>query len=199
MMPLRIIVGLGNPGQAYKGTRHNVGFECIDKLCYDFEVKTKQNRRFRAIVGEGKIAGTQALLVQPQTYMNLSGEAVQAILKFYKLPPTDLIVVYDDAALPVGDIRVRERGSSGGQKGMENIIALFKTDEITRVRIGVGAKPEGWDLADYVLSRFKREEWDGFIRGVTLAGDAVACILKEGTQAAMNQFNKKTKRGEETE
>jgi PTH1 family peptidyl-tRNA hydrolase len=198
-MPLRIIVGLGNPGTAYKGTRHNVGFECIDKLCYDFEVKTKHNRRFRATVGEGKIAGTQVLLVQPQTYMNLSGEAVQAILKFYQLPPTGLIVVYDDAALPVGDIRVRERGSSGGQKGMENIISLLKTDEITRVRIGVGTKPEGWDLADHVLSRFKREEWDGFIQSVTLAGDAVACILKEGTAAAMSQFNKKTKRGEETE
>jgi PTH1 family peptidyl-tRNA hydrolase len=186
-----IIAGLGNPGQAYKGTRHNVGFECIDKLSYDFKIKMKNNRRFRSHTGEGIIAEAQVLLAQPQTYMNLSGEAVTAMLKFYKLPPSALIVVYDDASLPAGDIRVRERGSSGGQKGMENIIAHLKTEEITRVRIGIGAKPADWDLADYVLSRFKREEWDAFIRGVTLAGDAVAYMVKEGTAAAMNRFNKR--------
>jgi PTH1 family peptidyl-tRNA hydrolase len=188
---MRIIVGLGNPGQAYKGTRHNVGFELVDKLCYDLGCRLRSNRRFRANVGEGKMAETQVLLVQPLTFMNASGEAVQAILKYYKLPPSDCIVVYDDTALPVGDIRVRERGSAGGQKGMENIISRLGTDEILRIRIGIGAKPEGWDLSDYVLSRFLKKEWDGFIRGVTLAGDAVECILKEGTQAAMNRFNKK--------
>jgi PTH1 family peptidyl-tRNA hydrolase len=107
-----------------------------------------------------------------------------------------LIVVYDDVNLPVGDVRVRERGGAGGQKGMESIIECLKTDEIARVRIGIGAKPEGWDLADYVLSRFKRNEWDAFIRGVTLATDAVECMIKEGTASAMNRFNKKIANGE---
>ncbi|MCL2203063.1 MAG: aminoacyl-tRNA hydrolase [Defluviitaleaceae bacterium] len=188
---MRIIVGLGNPGPAYKGTRHNVGFECIDKLCYDCGIKMKLHRRFRAEVGEGAVAGARAVLVQPQTYMNASGEAVQKILRFYKLPPSELIVVYDDVSLPVGDVRVRERGGAGGQKGMASIIEGLKTDEIVRVRIGIGTKPESWELSDYVLSRFPRQEWAGFIQGVTLAGDAVACVLKEGTAAAMNAFNKK--------
>jgi len=188
---MRVIVGLGNPGSSYKGTRHNVGFELIDKLCYDFQVTTKNQRRFRAYVGEGKIAGEPVMLVQPQTYMNNSGDAVLKILRYYKIPPSALIVVYDDINLPVGDIRVRERGSAGGQKGMVDIIRLLETDEFPRVRIGIGSKPPSWTLSDYVLSRFLREEWEGFIQGVTKAGDAVECILKEGTTAAMNLFNKK--------
>jgi PTH1 family peptidyl-tRNA hydrolase len=169
-----------------------VGFECIDKLCFDFKINTKSNRRFRAYIGEGEVAGERVAVVQPQTYMNLSGDAVLAVLRYYKVPPSEMVVVYDDISLSVGDIRVRERGGAGGQKGMANIIERLGTDEFPRVRIGIGAKPEGWDLSDYVLSRFKREEWNGFIHGVTLAGDAVACILKEGTAAAMNRFNKKT-------
>jgi len=188
---LRIVVGLGNPGRRYKGTRHNVGFEVIDKLCYDGGISMRMNRRFRAEVGEGRVAGQSVLLVQPQTYMNDSGDAVAAILQYYKLPPSALVVVYDDISLPVGDIRVRGRGSAGGQKGMVDIIARVDTDEFPRVRVGIGSKPPGWDLADYVLSRFLREEWDGFIKGATLAGDAVACLLNEGTETAMNKFNKK--------
>jgi len=188
---MRIIIGLGNPGDAYRGTRHNVGFETIDKLSHDFGVKLKANRRFRAHIGEGRIGGTPVLLVKPQTYMNLSGHSAQAVLAYYKLTPSALIVVYDDVSLPVGDIRVRERGSAGGQKGMVDIIARLGTDEFPRVRIGIGAKPEGWDLADYVLSRFAKAEWDTMIKGVTMAGDAVGLILKEGVAAAMNEFNRK--------
>jgi len=190
---VRIIIGLGNPGNAYKGTRHNVGFETVDKLCFDFDIKMKSNRRFRAHVGEGRIGQTAVLLVKPQTYMNLSGQSVQAILKFYKLPPSEIIVVYDDVSLPVGDIRVRERGSAGGQKGMVDILAKLGTDEFPRVRIGVGEKPEGWDLADYVLSRFPKREWETMIQGITKAGDAVGLILKEDTATAMNEFNRKVK------
>jgi len=191
---MRIVVGLGNPGRKYTGTRHNVGFEVMHKLCHDHGIQMKSNRRFRAEVGEGNIGGVPILLLAPTTYMNLSGDAVMAALRFYKLPPSDIIVVYDDVSLPVGDIRVRERGSAGGQKGMADIIQKLGTDEFPRVRIGVGSKPPSWTLADYVLSRFLREEWDGFVQGVTLAGDAVACILKEGTPTAMNRFNKKQKR-----
>jgi len=193
---MNIVIGLGNPGNAYKGTRHNVGFETIDKLCFDFDIKLKANRRFRAHIGEGRIGHAPVLLVKPQTYMNLSGQAVMAILKYYKLPPSEIIVVYDDISLPVGDIRVRERGSAGGQKGMIDIIAKLATEEFPRVRIGIGEKPEGWDLADYVLSRFLKREWDAMIQGVTKAGDAIQFILKEGVPAAMNEYNKRLKREE---
>ncbi|MCL2527756.1 MAG: aminoacyl-tRNA hydrolase [Defluviitaleaceae bacterium] len=190
---MHIIIGLGNPGNAYKGTRHNVGFETIDKLCFDFDIKLKPNRRFRAHIGEGRIGQVPVLLVKPQTYMNLSGQAVASILKFYKLPPSEIIVVYDDTSIPVGDIRVRERGSAGGQKGMVDIIAKLATDEFSRVRIGIGEKPEGWDLADYVLSRFPKKEWEAMIQGVTKAGDAVQLILKEDTATAMNEYNRRLK------
>ena len=192
---MRIIIGLGNPGDAYRGTRHNVGFETIDKLSHDLGIKLKNNRRFRAHAGEGRIGHTPVLLVKPQTYMNLSGQSAQAVLAYYKLTPSALIVVYDDISLPVGDIRVRERGSAGGQKGMVDILARLGTDEFPRVRIGIGAKPENWDLADYVLSRFAKSEWDAMIQGVTKAGDAVGSILRDGTAAAMNEFNQKVKVG----
>ena len=190
---MRIIIGLGNPGKAYIGTRHNVGFETIDKLCFDFGIKLKSNRRFRAHVGEGRIGNAPVLLVKPQTYMNLSGQTVKSILSYYKLPPSEIIVVFDDVSLPVGDIRVRERGSAGGQKGMVDIIARLATGEFPRVRIGVGEKPEGWDLADYVLSRFHKREWEAMIQGVTKAGDAVGMILKGEIAGAMNEFNRKLK------
>jgi len=188
---MKLIVGLGNPGDSYKGTRHNVGFECIDKLAYDFGIKLKSDRKFRSHTGEGRIAGVFVTLVKPQTFMNLSGEAVRLLLNYKKLLPENIIVIYDDVSLPVGEIRARERGSSGGQKGMQNIITCLGTDEITRVRIGIGDKPPSWTLADYVLSRFLREEWDDMIQGITQAGDAVEMILREGVVPAMNKFNGK--------
>ncbi|MCL2364693.1 MAG: aminoacyl-tRNA hydrolase [Defluviitaleaceae bacterium] len=196
---MRIIVGLGNPGRKYTGTRHNVGFEVMHKMCHDHGIQMKSNRRFRAEVGEGKIGSEPILLLAPTTYMNLSGDAVSAALRFYKLPPSEIIVVYDDVSLPVGAIRVRERGSAGGQKGMADIIHKLGTDEFPRVRIGIGAKPPSWTLADYVLSRFLREEWAGFIQGVTLATDAIEKILRDGTQAAMNHFNARPKKEKPSE
>jgi len=188
---MRIIVGLGNPGDTYKGTRHNVGFETIDKLGFDFDIPLKSQRRFRAHVGEGRIGRCPVLLVKPMTYMNLSGDAVGAILGYYKLPSSEVIVVYDDISLSVGDIRVRERGSAGGQKGMVSVIGRLGTNEFPRVRIGIGDKPPGWTLSDYVLSRFLREEWDDMIQGITKAGDAVEILLKEGAVSAMNKYNKR--------
>jgi PTH1 family peptidyl-tRNA hydrolase len=188
---MQIIIGLGNPGTKYKGTRHNVGFEAIEKLSFDHNIKMKNNQRFRAFVGEGQIGGKQVLLFQPMTYMNLSGEAVRKILSFYKLSPSEIVVVYDDVSLPVGEIRVRERGSAAGQKGMISLIAQLKTDEFPRIRIGIGSKPPGWTLSNYVLSRFMKEEWDDMIQGITKAGDAATLIINEGTNAAMNKYNKK--------
>ncbi|MCL1863081.1 MAG: aminoacyl-tRNA hydrolase [Defluviitaleaceae bacterium] len=186
-----LIVGLGNPGAEYKGTRHNVGFEMVDKLCFDYNVRMKKDNAFRAEIGEGRIGGKKTMLVKPMTYMNLSGEAIRAIANYYKLPPSDIIVVYDDVSLPVGAVRVRERGGANGQKGMLNTISQLGTEEITRVRIGVGEKPPSWKLSDYVLSRFLKEEFEDMVKGITQAGDAVEMVLKEGVQSAMNMYNKK--------
>ncbi|MCL1883625.1 MAG: aminoacyl-tRNA hydrolase [Defluviitaleaceae bacterium] len=196
---MKIIVGLGNPGDSYKGTRHNVGFEAIDKLCYDFNITLKANRRFRANIGEGRIENTSLMFVKPSTYMNLSGESVKLAVDYYKLPPSEVIVIYDDVSLPVGDVRVRERGGANGQKGMLNIIDHLNTDEFTRIRIGIGSKPPSWTLSDYVLSRFLREEWDDMILGITKAGNALEHILKEGTPSAMNIFNRKLPKEEVNE
>jgi len=187
-----LIVGLGNPEGDYGGTRHNVGFEVISKLSNDHNIPLKR-ARFRARFGEGNIAGKKVVLVKPQTYMNLSGEAVRELMAFFRQSPGDVIVVYDDVDLPVGDIRVREKGSAGGHNGMKNIIYQMNTDEFARVRVGISAKPEGWDLADYVLSRFKKEELDGIIDGITRAAEAVEVILKEGVAAAMNRYNRTLK------
>ncbi|MCL2199870.1 MAG: aminoacyl-tRNA hydrolase [Defluviitaleaceae bacterium] len=194
---MKIIVGLGNPGGEYKGTRHNVGYEMINKLSYDFNITLKKDKTFRAEIGEGRISGQKIMLVKPTTYMNLSGEAVRAITHYYKLPPWEIIVVYDDVSLPVGAVRVREKGGANGQKGMLNIISQLGTEEFIRVKIGIGEKPPNWKLADYVLSRFLKEEFEDMIKGITLAGDAVEMILKEDTAAAMNVFNRKVPREKE--
>ena len=195
---MHVIIGLGNPEESYRHTRHNIGFETINKLSFDFDIPVKKHRRTlrthnkpNVLAGEGIIAGTRVLLAKPQTYMNASGEAVRAVMQFYKLPPSEIIVIYDDTNLPAGDVRVRAQGSAGGHNGMKSIIEQLGTDQFARVRIGIGEKPEGWDLADYVLSRFKKEEWDAMIEGVTKAGDAVEMILREGFDAAMNKYNRK--------
>ena len=186
-----LVVGLGNPERQYKNTRHNIGFETIDKLAYDHNISVNKSKH-KGIIGTGNIAGSRVALVKPQTYMNLSGECVKAVLDFYKLTPANLIVVYDDVDLTLGEIRIRERGSAGGQNGMKNITAILATEEFTRVRVGIGPKPSGWDLSDYVLSRFKPEEHQGMIDGVTKAGEAIIKIITEGPISAMNEYNKKT-------
>ena len=194
-----LIVGLGNPGKDYSGTRHNAGFEAIKKLANDNGIKINKVKH-RAFIGEGFISGQKALLAMPQTFMNLSGESVRDLMAYYKLDISSLIVVYDDTDLDVGSVRVRERGSAGGHNGMKNILYHLETDEFLRVKIGIGEKPPGWDLADYVLSRFKPHEMDDIIRGICDAADAVALILKEGAIAAMNKYNaKQDRRGESVE
>jgi len=190
----RLIVGLGNPEHVYKGTRHNIGFEAINKLSFDYNISVNKNRH-KGLVGTGNLAGFPVLLLKPQTYMNLSGTSVIAALDYYKLGAEDLIVVYDEVSLPLGDIRVRERGSAGGHNGMKNIIAKLGTDSFIRIRIGIDAMPPGYKLADYVLSRFTEKDREGMIEGVTKAGDAVIKILSDGPVAAMNQYNKKQKSG----
>jgi len=185
-----LIIGLGNPGPEYAWTRHNSGFEAIDKLAFDHKIKIGKTKR-RAQVGEGVICAEKCVLIKPQTYMNLSGECVREQIAFYKAQPSDIIVIYDDTSLNVGEIRVRKKGSAGGHNGMKNIIRELDTDEFVRVRIGIGEKPPRWDLKDYVLSRFKKEEFDAMVEGVTRACEAVESIIKDGIDTAMNRFNKK--------
>lgn len=185
---MKIVVGLGNPGNQYKETRHNIGFQVVDELARRWSVAAWK-RRYEAEVSEHRAIGP-VLLVKPQTYMNLSGSSVREAAKFYKTPPEDIIVIHDDLDLPSGRLRIRERGGSGGHRGIESILAQLGSDEFVRVRFGVGRPPEGWESADYVLGRFAAEEQALIREAVGKAADAVEAILKEGTAAAMNRFNR---------
>lgn len=186
-----IIVGLGNPEKKYIGTRHNVGFEVIDKLCDEYGIELTETK-FNAAYGKGRIEGHQVLLMKPLTYMNNSGEAVGPMCHFYKVEPeNDLIVISDDIDQEVGNIKVRPKGSAGGHNGLKSIIAHCKTDGFKRVRVGVGKKPEGMDLAAHVLGHFSKEDELFIKQAVADAASAVKTILCEGTDAAMNKFNQK--------
>lgn len=184
-----VIAGLGNPGSKYEKTRHNVGFQVIDRLAEKYHIDMKL-KRHRAVCGTGMIEGTRVLLMKPQTFMNLSGESIQEAVRFSGVDPeTEFLVVYDDISLPPGQLRIRKKGSAGGHNGIKNIILHLGTQTFTRVRVGVGEKPEGYDLADYVLSHFPKEEKKQMEDAFDRAAEAVAVILKEGADRAMNQFN----------
>jgi len=187
-----IIAGLGNPGKGYDGTRHNVGFEALDKFVYDHNLSFNKTK-FRSHIAEGNVFGKKVILLKPQTYMNRSGEAISAALAFYKLRPANLIVIYDDTALELGEVRIRKQGSAGGHNGVKDIIHQLDTDEFTRIRIGIGSKPPKVPLSNYVLSGFFKEEIEDMIKGVTLGTDALELILRESVNASMNRFNKKKK------
>lgn len=185
-----LIAGLGNPGVDYAATRHNIGFDMITYLCDKYDISLR-SREKKALVGKGIIGGERVILAQPQTFMNASGESVRALMDFYKLDTTELVVIYDDISLEVGQIRVRPKGSAGGHNGIKNIIAHLGTQNFARIKIGVGAKPEGGDLINHVLGRFSREE-DGMLRDVfALADEALCAILGEGVDSAMNRVNGK--------
>ncbi len=187
---MKIIAGLGNPEDRFIGTRHNVGFDVIDRLSSDNNI-TVNTSKFKALVGTGVIGGEKCILVKPQTYMNSSGESIRLVVDFYKCDPKeDLIVIHDDIDLPVGHLRLRAKGSAGGHNGMKNIISHVG-DEFYRIRVGVGAKPENMDLIDYVLGRFPEEEWAVIKEGVVNAAAAAELTLKEGFSAAQNKFNTK--------
>jgi peptidyl-tRNA hydrolase, PTH1 family len=181
------VVGLGNPGIRYQYSRHNVGFRCLDELSRRHDIPLKR-RAFQSYVGSGMIGGVPVLLSQPQTYMNLSGEAVHSMLRYYSLTPADLIVVYDDMDLPLGRIRLRERGSSGGHNGMNSIIQHLATQEFPRLRIGIG-RPADAEARSHVLSRFSKDEERLAVKAIAVAADAVEVTLKQGVAAAMNTYN----------
>lgn len=187
-----VIAGLGNPGKEYDKTKHNVGFWVIDQLAREYNIDVTKFKH-KALIGDGVIGGKKVLLVKPQTYMNLSGESIKEILKFYKIPIGQFYVIYDDTSLPLSNVRIREKGSAGGHNGIKNIIAHLGTDVFTRIKVGIGEKPNGWDLADYVLAKFSKDEQPLILSGVEKAAHAVELLLNEGITQAMNQTNQKQK------
>ena len=194
-----IIVGLGNPTPEYAGTRHNVGFEVVSILADRFDIATDYIKH-KAVCGRGVIEGNKVLLAMPQTFMNLSGESVIQLVNYYKIDiSSELIVIYDDVALPTGKIRIRKAGSAGGHNGMKSIISHLGTQEFMRVRVGVGDKPSGRDLADHVLGRFKPDEQEIMDVAFREAADAAISIMNDGIDAAMNRYNMTKKEDDESD
>lgn len=187
-----IIVGLGNPGRDYTNTRHNIGFDVIDTLA-DVAGISVIEKKHRAIIGKGVLDGQKVILVKPQTYMNLSGESVRDIIDYYKVDEEqELIVVSDDTSLDVGSIRIRKKGSAGGHNGLKNIIAHLGHDTFMRVKMGVGEKPKGYDLADYVLGHFSSGERKLMDEAAKTAVEAIRMMMAGDVDKAMNQFNRKS-------
>ena len=182
---VRLVVGLGNPGAEYNRTRHNIGFEIVDRLAAEWSLAWQHSKSWRALWAKGE----KAILVKPASYMNRSGEPLQAVAQFYKIEPREMLVALDDMALPLGRLRLRPEGGTAGHNGLESIVVQFGTEEIPRLRIGIGAAPVD-GATDYVLSRFFEEERPLVEKGITRAADAVKCAIDNGLLSAMNQFNK---------
>ena len=186
-----LIAGLGNPGSKYAGTRHNMGYDVIDRLVERHRIP-QSGVKFNAMFGKGMIGGQKVVLIKPLSYMNLSGGPVQQMASYFKIDPkTRLIVIQDDIDLSPGQLRIRQKGSAGGHNGLKDIIQKLGTEEFCRVKIGVGAKPKDWDLADHVLGRFEPAERKKVDEALDEAADAVELILSEGADAAMNKYNRK--------
>lgn len=187
-----IIVGLGNPGKKYENTRHNMGFLAIDLLADKYGIEVNK-LKFKSLVGEGRIAGEKVLLVKPQTYMNLSGEAVRAALDFYKEDSQNLIVIYDDLDIPTGTMRIRKKGSPGTHNGMRNIKQHIQTDDFPRIRIGIGSERKG-DLIDYVIGSISKNEQMLLDEALNKAAEGAAAIVEKGIEKAMNEYNTRPKK-----
>ena len=184
-----LIVGLGNPGRQYENTRHNAGFICLDYIAEELGVKVNRVK-FKSAVGEAKIGGKKCLLVKPSTFMNLSGQAVTEAMNFYKIPPERTIILFDDISLDVGCLRIRRKGSDGGQNGMKNIIYLSGSEDFPRVKVGIGHKPHpDYDLKDWVLSRFSEKDAKTIKELLPHVKDAVELIVDGKIDEAMNRYN----------
>ena len=184
-----LIVFLGNPGPRYEMTRHNAGFMAADAMAKEKNVNINK-ARFKALTATCDIGGESVLLMKPQTFMNLSGDAVAQAAKFYKIPPEHVIVVSDEISLPIGKLRIRTRGSAGGHNGLKDIIAKLGTDAFPRIRIGVGAPPHpDYDMADWVLSSFKNQDAEDMLAAAERAAQAAQCYIAQGADRAMNRFN----------
>lgn len=188
---IKLVVGLGNPGAQYRGTRHNVGFEVIDTLAKRHGISIRR-RKGPAMIGEGLIVGAEVMLAKPLTFMNLSGEAVLYIAERQRLESGQILIVYDDMALDLGRLRIRAGGSDGGHKGMKSIIAMLGTQHFPRLRIGIGSAER--DAVKHVLSRFRRDEKPVIDEAISRAADAVECVIKNGVEAAMAEYNRANER-----
>jgi PTH1 family peptidyl-tRNA hydrolase len=184
-----IIVGLGNPGSKYDGTRHNTGFMALDYIAQKSGARVDRVK-FKGLCGTANIGGRKVLLLKPSTYMNLSGQSVTEAMSFYKLPPENVIILFDDISLEPGHLRIRRKGSDGGQNGVKNIIYLSGSDAFPRIKLGIGAKPSPqWDLADWVLSKFSTSEQKAMEQAIDRANSAVELMVQEKTGEAMNKYN----------
>ncbi|WWR16006.1 aminoacyl-tRNA hydrolase [Lachnospiraceae bacterium JLR.KK008] len=186
-----IIAGLGNPGQKYKDTRHNTGFSVIDVIAEKHGIAVLE-KKHKAMIGKGYIDGQKVILAKPQTYMNLSGESLRELVDYYKVNETEqMIVIYDDISMDVGQLRIRKKGSAGGHNGIKNIISHMGHDTFLRIKVGVGEKPKEYDLVDYVLGHFSEEEKRKIAASAQLADEAVRLMVRGDTEGAMNRYNKK--------
>lgn len=186
-----VIVGLGNPGKKYENTRHNAGFLAIDAIADKYGISISE-KKHKALCGSGVIEGNKVLLIKPETYMNLSGESVRSVMDFYKIDPEeDMLVIYDDISLAPGNIRIRKKGSAGGHNGIKSIIAHTGTQNFMRIKVGVGEKPSGWDLADYVLGHFSEEDHTKLKEIMPDVMQAATLMIQGDVDKAMNDFNAK--------
>ena len=183
-----LIVGLGNPEPEYCFTRHNLGFDVLNKISEKYDIKINKSG-FKSIYGTGTIENEKVVLCKPQTYMNLSGDAIIEIAKFYKIPTNNIIIIYDDIDLETGITKIRKKGGPGGHNGMKSVIERLQTEEFLRIRIGTGFCEAKDNLVEYVLSKVSNEEYISLLKGIDLAKDALTSILKDGIDEAMNKFN----------
>ena len=185
---MKFVIGLGNPGLKFDNTRHNIGFDVVDQLAKDYHIGIDR-KKHDGLIGQGVIAGEKVMLMKPHTYMNNSGVAIRSLIDFYKGTSEDVIVIYDDTSLEVGRLRIRKKGSAGGHNGVKSIIAHLGTQEFARVKVGVGEKPPGWDLADYVLSHYEPSEMKTIVSAIKMSAEAVVAMIDQGTEYGMNHFN----------
>lgn len=186
-----IIVGLGNPGKEYENTRHNIGFDTVEALARAAGISVLE-KKHKALIGKGVLDGQKVILAKPMTYMNLSGTSVRELVDYYKVDETrELIVISDDISLPPGQLRIRKKGTAGGHNGLKNIIQQLGHDNFIRLKMGVGEKPAGYDLADYVLGHFTGDEKKRMAEAAQRGSEAIRSIMASGADAAMNEYNKK--------
>lgn len=185
---MKLIVGLGNPENEYANTRHNMGFNVINKIAEEYNIDVTKTK-FRGICGSGNINGEKIVLLKPQTYMNLSGESINQYMAFYKIEPEDLIIIYDDIDTQPGKIRVRKQGSAGTHNGMKSVVSCIGSENFTRVRVGIGMPEYKGDLMNYVIGNIREEDKENLNKGIELAQKAVIEIIKSGVDSAMNKFN----------
>ena len=190
---MKIVVGLGNPGLKYEFTRHNIGFRIVDNLARDIEAEFKKVQSYHSLISRGTIGNHKIILVKPQTFMNLSGRAVSKVVSYYKLPLRDLLIVYDDLNLELGQIRIRKNGSAGGHKGMESIMQYLHSEDIPRLRIGIGNPLANYnfDCVSHVLSNFNHNEENKIKETAMLSAEAIKTVIEDGFEKAMRKYNRK--------